>query len=393
MSELREFRIVNAAVVTPDAVLDKSEVTIIDGKIESVGDCKEWHRALPCIDVRGRILLPGFIDMHSDAIEKEVEPRPGSVIPVDMAILNLDRKIASDGITTMYHSFTFIDKKLELIRCPDMVDAIIHAIHRLKPHLLVNTAIHARYEITSPDLFHILQHLVAAGLVDLLSIMDHTPGQGQFTTPKQFRDYYGSRFTNDEAKLEEVITNLQAIREAVGLENAHKAANLCRKHSIPLASHDDDTAEKIAMIHECGAIISEFPITLAAANAAREKGLAVAVGSPNIVRGGSHNGNLAAEDLIRQGYGTIVCSDYIPSTMLHAAFHLYHNGTVTLPDVAALFAANAAKALGIRNRTGAIQAGLDADLVVVDTTLAYPRTYKTFVKGREVFSTCLSPSV
>jgi len=389
MSDIRDFRIVNARVVSPDGVLENSEITVIDGKIETVGSCHQWHRSLPCIDIRARILLPGFIDMHSDAIEKEVEPRPGSVLPIEVAVLELDRKLAAAGITTMYHSLSFIDKKLELIRCLDMVDTIIHGIHRLKPHLLVNTAVHARFEIASSEPFHVLKMLVEDGLVDLLSIMDHTPGQGQFTTAEQFRNYYAPRFSSDDAKLQEVMKNLQQIRESVGLDNAHKVAELCRARSIPLASHDDDTAEKIGFIHKCGAIISEFPITFAAAEEARKKGLAVAIGSPNIVRGGSHNGNLSAEELIRRGLGTIVCSDYIPSTMLHAAFHLFANRTVDLVAISRLFATNAAEALGIGSRTGAIAPGLDADLVVVDTVLAYPRTAKTFVKGREVYSACL----
>jgi alpha-D-ribose 1-methylphosphonate 5-triphosphate diphosphatase len=390
MSDLKDFRIVNAMVVTPDAVLEHSEITVIDGRIETVGPCKEWHHSLPCIDVRGRILLPGFVDMHSDAIEKEIEPRPGSTLPVDVAVFELDRKLAAAGITTMYHSLTFIDSKLELIRCVDMVDTIIHGIHRLKPYLLVNTAVHARFEITSSETYATLKGLVEAGLVDLLSIMDHTPGQGQFTTAEQFRDYYGPRFTRDEEKLQEVMKNLKEVRESVGLENAHKATGLCRKHGIPLASHDDDTADKIDFIHACGAIISEFPITFAAAEAARERGLAVAVGSPNIVRGGSHNGNLSAEELIRNGLGTIVCSDYIPSTMMHAAFHLYARKTASLPEVSRLFATNAAVALGIAGQTGSIASGLAADLVVVDTALQCPRVAQTFVKGREVYSACLS---
>jgi alpha-D-ribose 1-methylphosphonate 5-triphosphate diphosphatase len=386
---MNNFRIVNARVVTPSAVLEQSEVTVVDGKIETVGDCHEWHHNLPCIDCRGRTLLPGMIDMHSDAIEKEVEPRPGSFLPMEVAILELDRKLAAAGITTMYHSLSFVDKKLELIRCLDMVDSLIHAVNRLKPHLMVKTRIHARFEITSSEPYHILQELVASGLVDLISIMDHTPGQGQFTTEAQFRDYYGSRFSQDEARMKKAMKDLQAVREAVGLENAHKVATLCREHGLPLASHDDDTVEKIDFIHEAGAIISEFPITLAAADAARQAGLAVAVGSPNIVRGGSHNGNLSAEDVIREGYGTIVCSDYIPSTMMHAAFHLHGNGTATLPAIAGLFSGNAAQALGIGEQTGSIRPGLDADLVIVDTELAYPRTVKTFVKGREVYSACL----
>lgn len=383
------FRIVNATIVTPNEVINNSEITLANGRITSVGYCRNEDMNLPVVNARSRILLPGFIDMHSDAIEKEIEPRPGSLLPIEVAVTELDRKLAAAGITTIYHSLSFSDKKIEMLRTVDMVDTIIREICRIRPHLLVNTKIHARYEITSSELLIVLEELLKENAIDLVSIMDHTPGQGQFSTMEKYRSYYGTRYKLDEDKIEMVMDNLNGISDSVRRINAEAAAKLCREKGIPLASHDDDNVDKIDFIHECGAVISEFPITLAAGEAARNKGLAVAIGSPNIVRGGSHNGNLSAEEIICAGYGTIVCSDYIPSTMLHAAFSLYNNGTADLLQIAALFSTNAAEALRLNNITGSIVEGLEADLILVDTSLAYPRIAKTFVSGREVYSACL----
>jgi alpha-D-ribose 1-methylphosphonate 5-triphosphate diphosphatase len=382
----KSFIVEHAHIVTPEQVLLDSTLTVENGIIASIGKSRG---NLPVVSGNGGYLLPGFIDMHSDAIEKEVEPRPGSLLPLEIAISELDRKLAASGITTIFHSLSFNDKKLEVLRTTEMVDSVIRKICSLRPHLLVNTHIHARYEITSSDTFEILRQLVESGTVDLVSIMDHTPGQGQFATAKKFSDYYGPRYAEHQDKIDQVMNNLTSVCNSVRTANAQAAAELCRRHRIPLASHDDDTVDKIHYIHGFGAVISEFPITLNAGLEARRRGLAVAVGSPNIVRGGSHNGNLSASDLIRNNIATIVCSDYIPSTMLHAAFHLLNTGIITMVDIASLFAANAASALGLDSTTGSIRQGLAADLVLVNTTLPYPRVAKTFVSGREVYSACL----
>ncbi|MGM0461570.1 MAG: alpha-D-ribose 1-methylphosphonate 5-triphosphate diphosphatase [Fibrobacterota bacterium] len=381
------FCLTDVHIVTPEEVLHHSEITVTEGVITCIGP-NDTAQDIPRIDGQGQILLPGFIDIHCDALEKEIEPRPGSLLPFDIALVELDKKLAAAGITTMYHSLSFADTDIKLLRTMDTVDTIIHEIKRLSSILLVNTKVHARYEITNSKSLFTLDSLVHDGYIDLVSLMDHTPGQGQFRTLEQFSEYYGPRFTDDAERIEEVMQQLQKKRDKVGLTNAVALAEVCRECAIPLASHDDDCLEKIQFIKDFGARISEFPITMDAARKARESDLGVVVGSPNIVRGGSHNGNLNAEDIISRGYGSIVCSDYIPSTLLHAAFRLLEKGVADLPGIAALFSGNAAQALGTDHERGSLREGLWADMVLVDTTAEMPRCVSTWREGRRIFASC-----
>jgi len=382
------FSIYNANIVTPDLIIENGSLTVENGIITDIADRKVILGENP-VDAGSRFLIPGFIDMHSDAIEKEIEARPKTYLATNIAILELDKKLAASGVTTIYHSVSFADEVIIAIRSIDIVESIVREITRLKKNLLVNTRVHARFEITNTGGMATVEKLIGEGLIDLLSVMDHTPGQGQFTNEDQIRDYYGERFGAEKEAIQNLIETRMNLREKIGIQNEIKMMEIARSKGIPVASHDDDTAEKVGFLKKYGAIISEFPVSMEAVKSARDNGLAIALGSPNVLRGHSHNKNLSSRDLIREGFGDIICSDYIPSTLVHAMFTLVDNRLKTIAEAAKMFAENPARFLGIGDITGSIRKGLSADLVVVDNSWEVPRIIKTFVKGREVFSSCI----
>lgn len=376
----------NATVVTPTGIIQNSSLGIEDGVIVKVVE-----GALPrngnSLDACGNYVLPGFIDMHSDAIEKEIEPRPGAFFPVEVAIFELDKKLASCGVTTIYHSISFAETDAGS-RSNNRASEIAWKITGMVSSLKVKTKIHARYEITDIDAIPFLDALAKERKLDLLSIMDHTPGQGQFKEIMTFKNYYGRAHGKSDEELERLIARRIHSKKILGDTSLNAVISLSRKSHIPLASHDDDTPEKIRWLRSQGVTISEFPVTTEAAQAATQEGLAVCFGAPNIMRGGSTSGNLSARQAISEGHGTVICSDYSPMSILHAVMALRQSGLKALHEAVNMASLNPAKALGISDRTGSVEEGKVADLVLVNAQGEVPLVMKTFVSGKEVYSTC-----
>jgi alpha-D-ribose 1-methylphosphonate 5-triphosphate diphosphatase len=216
--------------------------------------------------------------------------------------------------------------------------------------------------------------------------MDHTPGQGQFLQVEHFRSYYGRVRGRTPAQLDELIADRLAARDALEEEPLRRLAGLALERGIPVASHDDDSPEKVAWVARLGATISEFPVNLRAARAAHERGMAIAYGSPNVFRGASATSNLSARDSLAAGYGDVVCSDYAPSSLLHAAFELHRLGIAPLHEAVNMVSRNPARAVGAEGCIGSVEVGKEADLVLVDDCGEVPRVARTFVAGREVFA-------
>ncbi len=382
------FSIYNVNIITPDEVIRSGSVLVENGKISKV----TGEKILSCfkaVDGNGNYLMPGFIDIHSDVIEREIESRPGTFLATNIALMELDKKLAAAGVTTIYHSVSFADEIVIVIRSLDVVDSIVREIKRLRDSLLIKTKVHTRYEVTYSGGYPEIEKLMSEGLVDLVSVMDHSPGQGQFKTEEQIRGYYGDRFGVDRKSIMDLIDRRMKLRERVGMENAVKMMKSAHSHKVPLASHDDDTKEKVNFMKKHGVNITEFPVSIEAVEESASSGIAIALGSPNILRGYSHNKNLSSRDLLKNGYGDIVCSDYIPSTLLHSLFVIKETCGKTLPEACRLYSYNPAMHLGLSGECGAISPGLDADLVIVDNNGEIPRIQKTYVKGREVYSACM----
>ena len=379
------FVIANAHVVTPEGIRNNASVRVEDGRIAEIADGN--LNGVRVIDGAGNYLFPGFIDIHSDAIEKGIEPRPNTFFPVDIAVYELDKKIASCGITTMYHSLSFAELEIGL-RNNNTAAGIIREINTLRGKLKVNTKIHARFEITDLGAVPYIQGLIEDEQIGLFSFMDHSPGQGQFRDILAFKKYYGPVYAKSDAEMNHIIERkLEAKKNDTPAIIADMIAK-CREHDIAIASHDDDSREKIHWLKEMNIGMTEFPVNIEAVRAARELGVSVCLGSPNVVRGQSQAKNLSAREAISRGFGDILCSDYSPMTLLHAVLTLKRLDILPLHEAMKMVSLNPAQAVGIAEETGSLEEGKAADMVLVNHSGDFPRVLKTFVGGREVFATC-----
>lgn len=376
----------NTRIVTPEDVLEDAALKIVDGRIAeiSVGSCLPGENRH---DAAGQYLLPGFIDLHCDAIEKSIEPRPGSFFPVDVALTELDKNLASCGVTTMYHSLCFAEKEIG-VRSNRMASSVLRQVNSMSSSFRVRTKVHSRFEITDNGAVPILEGLLVDNQIDLFSFMDHSPGQGQFKCVNSFKDYYGPVYKKTDAEMDEIIAHKIRARETSAQTNISHLVGLCREKKVPIASHDDDSPERIDWLKKQGISLSEFPINMETARAATAMGVQTLLGAPNVFRGQSQGKNLSARDAIAAGYGDILCSDYAPLTFVHAVFLLADLALKSLPEAVRMTSLNPATAVGIAAETGSIEIGKAADLILVGNGSNFPRIQRTYVNGREVFRTC-----
>lgn len=381
----RSLVIQDATVVGPAEVLDHASVRIEDGVIVEVRQ-GPLGGAGEVVDGRGRLLLPGFVDLHSDAIEKEIEPRPRTLFPVEFAIHELDKRLAACGVTTTFHSIAFADGEIGT-RSSELAARIVAYVAERARALRVRTRIHARFEITDHGAVPVLTGLIDRGDVQLLSFMDHTPGQGQFREVTSFKAYYGTVYGKSDAELDGIIESKVRSRVEEAPRSVRTLLSHARGRALPVASHDVDSAEKVRWLRDQGIAITEFPVNLETARAATEAGLHVMLGAPNVFRGGSQGGNLSAREAIARGDGDILCSDYAPQAMLPAVLLLARAGILSLPDAVRLVSLQPARAVGLDASIGSIEPGKEADLVLVEPGDEHPHVLRTFVGGRAVFAT------
>jgi len=374
----------NASIVTPEKVVENGSIKIVDGIVAEISE----GRLSGCderVDAAGMLVMPGLIDLHSDAIEEEIEPQPGEFLPLNVAIFEMDKKLAASGITTIYHSISYASHRIVSKRNNEIASEIVREVNRLAPMLGVRTRIHARFDITNEKAVPHLEKLINAGSVQLFSIMDHTPGQGQFKDMTRYGAFKTGIRPDKRDIARHIENNLMA---AVPLQTGYirHLVDHCLMLGIPVASHDDDSELKLDIIEGMGIDITEFPVNLETAAEAFKRNMHILYGAPNILRGVSTGGNLSARDAIRAGYGGIVCSDYAPASILHAIFTLEKEG-VPFPKAVNMASLNPAGAVGISDRTGSLETGKQADLIIVDPSEEIPAIKKTLVEGKEVFST------
>lgn len=372
-------------IVLRDRVIPCGAIRIETGRIAEVRD-----EPVENADImgEGRLLLPGFIDMHGDMVEKEVEPRTGVHVPMKTGIAELDKKLASCGVTTAYAALSFIGASVTsgVLRSEDHTTAIIETIAGLKDDLLVDHRIHARFEVTFTPAVGMLQRLMDAGRLHLISLMDHTPGQGQYRDVELYIARIAKERGMSVADASEIVGRRMADRDGQGdvLSTLQDLSAFARARGIVLASHDDDTPEKVELVHGLGAVLSEFPVTFEAAEEARRLGMRTVMGAPNALRGQSYSGNLSARQAYEVGLLDMLASDYHPASILPALLGLADLRDGDLAAAAALTSANPARALGLADR-GAIEPGLLADLVVADRQ-PVARVRATFRNGRMIYS-------
>ncbi len=372
--------ITHAQLVMENDVLDDASLLIEDGKIAAI--CPTTASAAKEINIQQQYLMPGMIDLHCDALEKEVEPRPNVLFPFDFACAQADKRNAAAGITTVYHALSFASNELG-VRNIDTAADIARAVHQWRPHGLVDNRVHCRYEITDPNALPVLKTLLNEEAIHLISMMDHTPGQGQFKDLNAYRDYL---IRNYKKTADEVHTLVEhKIETAVGaFARMQELVELAHVAGIAVASHDDDSPERIDTMCSIGANISEFPITLEAARAAKEKGMYTIYGAPNIMRGKSQSGSMKAIDAIHHQLADCLCADYAPATLIVAIFKVIEATELNLPQAMQLVCKNPAAAAGLDDR-GSIECGKRADLICVGTPGALPQVTRVWVHGQQVY--------
>ena len=373
----------NAQIVTADDLFG-GYVVVQDGLITELGAGRAPGRG---IDLDGDYLLPGLIEIHTDNLEAHYVPRPKVQWHVGSAVLSYDAQIATSGITTVFDSLRIGVDAHELRNefgnnARQLADAIadagraglLRADHRL----------HLRCEVPAQDVVAQLEAFLTNRTVDLISLMDHTPGQRQFRDIDKYFTYYIGKTGKGVEEVRAVVAHRQANGAAAAAANRPAVVAMAHGHGIRLASHDDTTLDEVAQSVTEGVSIAEFPTTIAAAEASRAAGMATVMGAPNVVRGGSHSGNVAASDLARAGALDILSSDYVPASLLVAAFYLSDvPGVGGLPGAVCMVSRNPALATGLMDR-GEIARGKRADLIRVRLVDDLPVARQIWCAGTRV---------
>lgn len=364
-------RIVDASVSIEDIVAECEQETTFSSKT--------------IIDASQKYILPGLIDIHCDAIEKEVQPRPNTLFPLEMSLLEFERKLPVHGITSMYHSLS-LGVGLSL-RGYHLVNELIDLIHRYNAERsLVRNNVHLRYEVSYDEGLPYIERYIKDKLIHYLSYMDHSPGQGQYRQEGSFERYVMKNQGITLAEVKDLVDDLMKRRQAIDWNRLKQLSLMASDNNIAVASHDDDTYEKIELAKSSGVAVSEFPITLDVAKHAVKQGLSVCVGAPNVVRGASHDHNLRAVDAIMEAGAQIICSDYHPASMLQAVFKLERDENIPIHEAVKLATLYPAKAMGISEQLGSIVEGKKADVIIVDQFHDLPFVKMTIVNGKIVYS-------
>lgn len=352
----------NSRMVLADEVVQGS--LLIDGdRIVSVDAGST--AALESMDLDGDWLLPGLVEMHTDNLERHLMPRP-SVNWAEMpALLAHDAEVAAAGITTVFDALGVGEADPDSLRGSawhDVVAAFDHC--RANDVLRADHLLHVRCELPAPNTIELFAPFMGHERMKLISLMDHTPGQRQWEDIGVARTYYLGKKGWSLEKFERQVEKAATLQALHVQPHRQWFVNYCRDTGVRLASHDDTTVEHVLQAHADGACLSEFPTTIDAASAARRLDLHTVMGAPNVLRGGSHSGNVAAADLAAQGLLTVLSSDYVPSSLMAAAIRLADDGLMSLPAAIATVSSAPATATGLTDR-GRIAAGMRADLVRV----------------------------
>lgn len=356
-----ELNINNARIVLADEVVEGS-LAVRDGKIVSIDAGKSSIGD----DFEGDYLIPGLVELHTDHLESHYSPRPGIRWNALSAVQAHDAQMAASGITTVFDCLRLGADEKDGFRAGEMralADAIEQAQNegRLRSEHLI----HLRCEVSAPDVIEHFEDFRNDPRVRLASLMDHAPGQRQFQSMEAYTFYYKTKRGLTDEEFERYV-NVRLAQSATYSDPHRKAiAQYCREAGITIASHDDATLDHVSEAVEDGVRLAEFPTSIEAARASHEAGLSVLMGAPNIVRGGSHSGNIAARNLAEAGILDVLSSDYVPGSLLHGALKIASDvETITLPRAIALVTETPAKTVGLTDR-GSIAQGCRADLLRV----------------------------
>ena len=374
----------NAQIILKDEVISGT-LQIIDGLIHSVS--QEKSNLSAAIDCKQNYISAGMVEMHTDNMEKYFSPRPGVLWPATSAFKAHDSQMISAGITTVFDAVSVgdvVQGSARLSNLTAMVSALTDSQKRKftrADHLL-----HLRCEVSHQQTLEMFNTLSQEFNPQLVSVMDHSPGQRQFADIKKYREYYQGKYRLSDQELENFIIRQCEASSLYSDEYRQKICVYCAEHNIPLASHDDATQEHVEESLAYGMSIAEFPTTQVAATVAHQRGMKVLMGAPNVVRNGSHSGNVAAHQLASENVLDILSSDYYPNSLLDAAFAVaaLESNTYDLAKAMTLVTFNPAQAVGLTDR-GVIEQGKIADLVICRQENDHIDIQHVYKAGQRVF--------
>ena len=377
---MTETILTNAALVLRDEV--RAGTVVIDGdRIVDVQPGRSF--ALPAVNLDGDYLIPGVVDVHTDNLERQVQPRHSARWPSRSAMLSHDAQCAAAGVTTVLDALCVGDLGFDTERIKTFQDAIVDLDALAHTGLFKSDHyLHLRLEMPAPDVMELFEPVAEHPLARMISLMDHSPGVGQYANLDRYRDLRRKGGMNEE-QIEDRIAFLTEQRNRYRTPNRKALLARVAGLDLPLASHDDRIVEEIEENHADGIDISEFPVTLEAAQAARARGMQVIAGAPNIVRGGSHSGNVRVADLVNAGAVDAFASDYVPPSLIEAAFQCTCDSGIGLHDAIALITDHPARMTRLKDR-GRIEPGLRADLVRVRVHDGLPVVRQVWRAGERV---------
>lgn len=377
LSKAVHLRIEGGNVLVGDCFAPAAVDVTADGVIRETGA----HESPRRLDAEGLLVLPGLVDIHGDAFERQMMPRAGVHFPVDTALLESDRQAVANGITTVFHGVTWSWEPG--LRGADNARGLLAAIEKLRPELAADTRFHLRHETYNVDAEEEISAWLTARRIDMLAFNDHMT----LITDTLNRPHSLARMIERSGVSSDEFVRVAERARRRGHDAPQSIARLAERAvaaGVPLVSHDDANPEQRRWFRSLGCRVAEFPTTVETAEEAAERGDDIVLGAPNVVRGGSHVGWISATEMIARGLCSILASDYYYPALLLGAFRLAAAGTRPLGKAWALVSETPAKAAGLRDR-GRIAAGLRADLVLVDAAhYDRPRVVATIVGGRIV---------
>jgi len=372
----------------PDQIVEDKVLFIDEERILGFADDENGTKMI--IDAKGCYILPGLIDIHSDKIEQYIQPRPTSEMDFEFALKVCERDLLSAGITTMFHSLSLFKDDLfgkSTFRTKENVQKMADLISNIhyRNHL-IHHRLHLRIEIDNLEAFDIVRAMIDQDKVHLISFMDHTPGQGQYSDLAMYHDAI-TRYNGKEVGAFgfDGVMEYHKNKDTLSFKQLKELSLFAHEHGLAVASHDDDTEEKLALNKAVGVDISEFPITKHVAKSAKKYGVPTVVGAANILRNGSHSGNLSAAEAVLEDCGDIICSDYYPAAILHSIFQMHTMHGIPLSQMVNRATLNPARAAKIDKDYGSITPGKKADLLIVDVLDKYPVITHAFVDGRTTY--------
>ncbi|MEG3618678.1 alpha-D-ribose 1-methylphosphonate 5-triphosphate diphosphatase [Magnetovibrio sp. PR-2] len=373
----------NAKVVTRDEVVTGT-VEVEAGRIVSV---ERGNTSLPIAqDLDGDYLIPGLIELHTDNMEKSFTPRPGVRWPSLPAAVAHDVQVIGAGITTVFDALAvgaILDGSTRLAQLKDMSETITDV--KSKGLFRADHYLHMRCELSFETVVDLFEPFAHHDLVKLVSLMDHAPGQRQFADIEKYREYYQGKYHFSPEKMDAFIKEHIETSEKFSAPNRDKIVEISKAHNLPLASHDDATLSHVDEAKGEGVSISEFPTTIEAARAARDEGLHILMGAPNMVRGKSHSGNISARELAQEGAMDILSSDYYPGSILQGIFTMCQEvDGIHLPEAVRTATVNPADAANLTDR-GEIAPGKRADLVRVRMADKMPLVNQVWCAGERAY--------